>query len=102
MKKQVIRLTEGDLHKIIKESVNKVLNEIGNTKDWQYKLGALNGRNIKRMYDSIDANNVNDAEKYRRQSDEVIAKSDEHCNGFDDMFNAFKQGENDYYVNNMF
>ena len=54
------------------------------------------------MYDSIDANNVNDAEKYRRQSDEVIAKSDEHCNGFDDMFDAFKKGENDYYVNNMF
>ena len=26
-KKQVIRLTEGDLHNIIKESVNKVLNE---------------------------------------------------------------------------
>ena len=27
MKKQVIRLTEDDLHRIIKESVNKVLNE---------------------------------------------------------------------------
>lgn len=27
MKKQVIRITEGDLHKIIKESVNKVLDE---------------------------------------------------------------------------
>ncbi len=26
-KKQVIRLTEGDLHKIIKESVNRILNE---------------------------------------------------------------------------
>lgn len=29
MKKQVIRLTEGDLHKIIKESVNKILKESG-------------------------------------------------------------------------
>lgn len=27
MKKQVIRLTEGELHRIIKESVNRVLNE---------------------------------------------------------------------------
>ena len=27
MKKQVIRLTESDLHKIIKESVNKILKE---------------------------------------------------------------------------
>lgn len=100
--KKVLRLTESDLHRIIKESVKKALNEIGDTKKGQYNLGALNGRNIKRMYDSIDANNVNDAEKYRRQSDEVIAKSDEHCNGFDDMFDAFKKGENDYYVNNMF
>ena len=30
--KQKIRLTEGDLHKIIKESVNRILNEIGDTK----------------------------------------------------------------------
>jgi len=28
MKKQIVRLTESDLHKIIKESVKKVLNEI--------------------------------------------------------------------------
>ena len=27
MKKQVIRLTEGDLHRIIKESVNRILKE---------------------------------------------------------------------------
>ena len=27
MKKQVIRLTEGDLHRIIKESVNRILSE---------------------------------------------------------------------------
>ena len=27
MKKQLIRLTEGDLHRIIKESVNKILKE---------------------------------------------------------------------------
>ena len=27
MKKQIVRLTEGDLHRIIKESVNNVLNE---------------------------------------------------------------------------
>ena len=30
--KQIIKLTESDLHKIVKESVNKVLNEVGNTK----------------------------------------------------------------------
>ena len=27
--KRIIRLTEGDLHRIVKESTNKVLNEVG-------------------------------------------------------------------------
>lgn len=31
MGKRTVRLTESDLHNIIKESVNKVLNEIGDT-----------------------------------------------------------------------
>lgn len=30
MAKQLIRLTEGDLHRIIKESVNRVLKEMNN------------------------------------------------------------------------
>ena len=33
--KQIIRLTESDLHRIVKESVNKILNEIGNTPKYQ-------------------------------------------------------------------
>lgn len=45
--KQTIRLTESDLHKIIKESVNRILNEIGDTNRGQYMLGALAAR--KRM-----------------------------------------------------
>ena len=37
--KKVIRLTEGDLHRIVKESVNRVLNEMeeGNN-DWTMKM----------------------------------------------------------------
>lgn len=39
--KQIIRLTEGDLHKIVKESVNKVLTEL----DWRtYHNAALKSR----------------------------------------------------------
>ena len=45
-KKQLIRLTEGDLHRIIKESVNKMLNEndyIDNyTKDTRNRLANTN------------------------------------------------------------
>lgn len=31
MNKKLIRLTESDLHRIVKESVNRILNEIGDT-----------------------------------------------------------------------
>lgn len=43
MKKQ-IRLTEGDLHRIVKESVKNVLNEVGKTPEWQWLLGRLAAR----------------------------------------------------------
>ena len=46
--KKVIRLTEEDLHNIIKESVKKALNEIGDTPDGQYALGKLAQRQLHR------------------------------------------------------
>ena len=39
--KRLIRLTESDLHKIVKESVNRILNEVGETEDGQDKLARL-------------------------------------------------------------
>lgn len=48
MNKKLIRLTESDLHRIVKESVNKVLNEI----DWRTIETAKNKAN----YDSMDNN----------------------------------------------
>ena len=42
--KHRIKLTESDLHRIIKESVRCVLNEIGDTDDGQYILGRMEGR----------------------------------------------------------
>ena len=42
--KHRVRLTESDLHKIVKESVNKILNEIGDTPKGQHILGQLNAR----------------------------------------------------------
>lgn len=36
MNKKLIRLTEADLHRIVKESVNRILNEIGDTAKGQY------------------------------------------------------------------
>ena len=41
MNKKLIRLTESDLHKIVKEAINKILNEVGDTEDGQHLLGRL-------------------------------------------------------------
>ena len=46
MNKKLIRLTESDLHRIVRESVNKVLNEIGDTQRGQYHLGRATMRKI--------------------------------------------------------
>lgn len=46
MNKRIIKLTEQDLHKIVKESVNKILNEIGDTEKGQQALGALQARKV--------------------------------------------------------
>ena len=42
--KRITRLTESDLHRIVKESVKKVLNEIGDTERGQYILGRAKQR----------------------------------------------------------
>lgn len=44
MNKKLIRLTESDLHRIVRESVNNILKEIGDTPKGQYMLGRLAGR----------------------------------------------------------
>jgi hypothetical protein len=46
--KKMVRLTESELHRIIKESVNRVLNEIGDTPNGQYALGKLAQRQLHR------------------------------------------------------
>jgi hypothetical protein len=48
MNKKLIRLTESDLHKIVKESVSKIINEIGDTPKGQDALGQVRGRADKR------------------------------------------------------
>ena len=56
MNKKVIRMTESDLRNIVKESVGKVINEIGDTPKGQRALGALSMRHALRnpKYDARD------------------------------------------------
>lgn len=61
MNKQIIRLTESDLHRLIKESVKNYLNEIGDTPRGNFALNAVRGRAAARpryhndKYGSVDA-----------------------------------------------
>lgn len=63
MTKKLIRLTEGDLHRIVKESVTSIISEIGDTRRGQYMLGKL----WRKKYDNeLDAANDNDEERYSK------------------------------------
>ena len=111
MEKKVIRLTEADLHRIIKESVNNILNEIGDTERGQYALGALQARHEKQMKDAYDRNDYDLARKHSHMADQVRNKSFEHNYIGDrdynydkrkDLYNANKRGNLNYssYMNN--
>lgn len=111
MAKKIIKLTEGDLNKIIKESVNNILNEIGDTERGQYALGALQARHEKQMKDAYDKNDYDLARKHSHMADQVDKKSFEHTYigdndyGYDkrkDLYNAKLRGLRNYrsYMNN--
>ena len=96
-KKQVIRLTESDLHRILKESVNKVLNEEyvwwGDTKPLETIMSAC-GEMIKGKNES-DFEDVDDraafdlyqwATKVYQEAEQFL-----HCNAHNTPING---GEN--------
>lgn len=60
--KKIIRLTEGDLHRIVKESSNRIINEIGDTYDGYRMLGRL--RN-KKAYIDLDDDATERVRDYR-------------------------------------
>ena len=63
MNKKLIRLTESDLHNIIKESISTIINEIGDTRRGQYMLGKL----WRRKYDNeLAAADDKDEERYTK------------------------------------
>lgn len=89
-----IRLTESQFNKLVGKCVKKALNEIGETPNGQYKLGALHARKSMRK----DWNGADDvyefAKKKRRQNGEA---KDSSNYGFEDddlnpMYNSFAQG----------
>lgn len=66
--KKVIRLTESDLHRIVRQCIN----EIGNTANVQNMLGRLSAR---KAYRDKDYDGSNEIDKYaRRQNEREIDK----------------------------
>lgn len=65
--KKTIRLTESDLHNIIRQCVNEVMsiNEYGDTAKGQYMLGRLS----QRYQNKGDYNNANSVMDYASQND---------------------------------
>jgi len=77
--KKPIRITESELHWVIKESVKKVLKEVGETEDGQYLLGRLAG---KKAFNG-DYNGYSDVMDYAKQKrNGDLKKSDIYARGF--------------------
>jgi len=98
MRKNIIRLTEGDLHRIVKESVRRTINEIGNTPKGQKRLGALAQRYAQRNldYDARDKNSkeaqIYDYAKKARGGDEY----DMHGNNLNPLYKDYAEGACEY------
>ena len=102
--KQLIRLTESDLHRSVKESVSRVLNEVGETPEGQRKLGALQARKILRADgDSVDDFFKNQSKYGGKIYDYAKAKrsvsgpdSDEFGNTVNPLYKDYSKGYTDY------
>lgn len=110
MKKR-IRITESELHNIVKKCVNEALNEIGDTERGQYALGCVQARNDLRMQQN--KGNSQQFRKYSNASDNtanvahnsraaINGGSEWNQNNMDtynkakDMYNANQQGYRNY------
>jgi hypothetical protein len=93
MNKKLIRLTEQDLHKIVKESVSKIINEIGDTPKGQRGLGALHARKVLRNNDLSDdtynyAQNARGGDKYDNRGNNENPLYHDYANGYIDYLNS--------------
>ncbi len=76
MKKEIIKLTESDLHKIIENSVKKYINEIGDTPKGNFALNAVRGRAVARpRYHNGKYGSVNDRAKQAKIASDASDKA---------------------------
>ena len=104
MNKKLIRLTESDLHRIVKESVNRILNEYGNTSVGQKKLGALQARKVLNAdgetVDDLFANQSKDGGNVynyaKKQRSHLGNDSDEWGNTINPLYKDYADGYTEY------
>lgn len=90
--KQKVRLTENDLHNIIKEAVQQIINEIGDTQKGQYALGKLAQRQDgESLFGGSDTKKY--AERYHGNSNTWSPNGD--MDGWK-MKKSFQNGRNAY------
>lgn len=83
MNKQVLRLTESDLKALVEESVNLVINEIGDTKKGQRWLGMAARRNRARAWDAMKKGDFNSSDKFNKRQRDITSKAIENPNMMD-------------------
>lgn len=104
MDKKLIRLTESDLHRIVKESVNRILKEYGNTPEGQRKLGALQARKVLnadgKTSDELFANQAKNGKKIydyaKGQRSHMGVDSDEFGNTTNPLYKDYSKGYVEY------
>lgn len=110
--KQKVRLTEEQLHKVIKESVSEVLSEIGNTERGQAALGALQQRRTQQARQAQQQYGTfsNQANKYYQSADNARDYASQQRGGYNtsdrsrQMYNANQRGrdaQHAFYNNRM-
>lgn len=99
--RQTIRLTESDLHKLIKSCVDEALNELGDTQRGQYALGRLAARqNQDGKLGGGDTSQY--ASQQRNKSNDQYAMNASYENGQNFFYNSQRRnnGLNDDSIEN--
>lgn len=103
--KKLFKLTESDLRNIIKESVNKIINEIGDTPNGQRALGAVAARSIHRHYDALGDDDPESAEYWDNVANDAARIGHNNVQpGWEDLPNGEAQYFDDgmeYWENNL-
>lgn len=101
MNKKAIRITESDLHRIVKESVQKIINEIGDTPRGQRALGAVAARSIHRMHNALDDDQPEEAAYWDNVANDAARIGHNNVNpDWDEETEYFDDGV-DYWHDNL-